>query len=122
MKPKVVEPAEFNVILHQFKPHDETGHAFNKLREFCDNHKQWDEPPIIDIPKWWAGVVLNCLSRLVVVEPEIKLNKISHEDGKLVIHHNYCPRSKEKIDEIKINASNNIDKLILQKVGEVFGL
>jgi hypothetical protein len=113
----VLGPSKFSNYVRQLE--DASNHeAFQRLVAFCDKRRQHSDPPVIKIPESWAPVILNCLSRMAVVEPSIRIRRIANEDGKLRIYHNYCPRNKDKLDEIKVNTYNAIDRFLLKRIGK----
>lgn len=115
--PKIVEPIDLRELIRHMDSNSDLD-AYQRLLEFCNKHRLYSDPPAIEIPVMWAGVVLNCLVRLKAVDPSLRIRRIANEDSKLRIYHSYSPRFAGKIDEIKVNTYNAIDRLILKKIGQ----
>jgi len=120
MSQKVIEPAEFRACMRQMEGTDDH-ETYQRLVDFCNKHRQYSDPPLIEIPASWSGVVLNCLGRMIAREPSVKIRRISNEDGKLRIYNSYVARNKDELEQIKINTYNAIDRLILKKIDALMG-
>ena len=116
----VIEPADLRDYVHLMEG-TEYQDIYIRLLKFCEQHKQHYNSPTVEVPASWSGVILNGLARMVALEPSIKIGKIVNEDSKLRIYHSYCARNREKIDSMKNNMYNAIDRLILKKIGSSLG-
>lgn len=118
MRPRVLSPDKFNEYMRSV---DGTSYldSYKRLAEFCEKRKQYYDSPVIHIPEWWSTVVLNCLIKMVAVDPALKIGRISGSGGKLRIFHSYCPQHKDKMNSLKLTAYNAIDRLILVKMKDL---
>ena len=112
---KVFDPVEFRKLGCYIEgDHDE----YEKLIAFFSKHKTYTSASI-DVPRYWAGLLLGYLESMVRLDDALKFSKISSENCKLDITHSYHARYKDLLEAIKRTAATAMDSLVLEKTAEI---
>lgn len=112
---KVFDPIEFKKLSCYIEgDHDE----YEELIGFFSKHKTY-QAASIDVPRYWAGLLLGYLESMVRLDDALKFSKITSDNYKLEITHSYQARYKDETEAIKRSAAIAIDSLILEKTVEI---